>query len=179
MAIFRAKRRAPTGAELDGVLAIGNGSAAFAADGWMATGVGSICLRPSDGTPMVSAEMSTDAFGHTWLTRRAARSDLAMMASQLRELSGSVMDAEYGPSLLCALVAFRDGADEPMAMAMIYRFRRGAWYPFVPIAEHKRDNARELGLQAALVGDMPIERDLSKWSPLWDAPGMPVAAAKP
>jgi hypothetical protein len=167
----RGKGRAPTTAELDGLHEIGYASVAFGTEGWICTGVGSVCLRPTEGSPVVSAEMSTDEFGHTWLTRRAGKGDLVMMASELRGICTAVEEAKLGQSLLCAIVPFRNSADE--SMAMIYRFKRSAWYPFVPSGEHQRDNGREIGLQAALSDHMTIDSDLTKWSPLWGAPGMP------
>jgi len=167
--------RAPSAAQLDGLLDLANAGLVLGNDGWISNGTGSVCLRPAETTPVVSAEMSTDEFGHTWLTRRAAKGDLAMMASELRGICASLEEAGSGKSLLCALVPFRNSADD--AMAMIYRFKRGAWYPFVPAGDHKRDNSRELGLQAALSDQLTIEPDLTKWSPLWGAPGMPVAPA--
>jgi hypothetical protein len=161
----------------DGLAALGTAGAAFTAAGWTCTGVGSVCLRPSETTPVVSAELSTDEFGHHWLTRRAAKGDVAMMATELHGICTSVAEAGLGQSFLCALVGFQDSGGDPTAM--IYRFKRGAWYPFVPSGDHARDNVKEISLQAAVGDALPIETDLTKWSPLWGAPGMPRAAPAP
>jgi hypothetical protein len=46
----------------------------------------------------------------------------------------------------------------------------GAFWPFVPIGDNKRDNATELELKAKLEGELPIEPDLTNWLALFDAP---------
>ena len=55
-------------------------------------------------------------------------------------------------------------------MYWIYGFKRGAFWPFVPIGEQKRDNANELELKAKLEHELPIEPDLTRWLALFDAP---------
>ena len=37
---------------------------------------------------------------------------------------------------------------------------------------NKRDNARELQLRAMLGDDLKVETDLSRWFPVWGAPGL-------
>jgi hypothetical protein len=42
----------------------------------------------------------------------------------------------------------------------------------VQVGKHQRDSALEIQLRGTLDEDLPVESDMSKWSPLWDAPGM-------
>jgi hypothetical protein len=53
---------------------------------------------------------------------------------------------------------------------LVYAYKRGAFYPFVPRGERGRDNAMELRLQAGLGRELPIEPELERWYPVWDAP---------
>jgi hypothetical protein len=54
---------------------------------------------------------------------------------------------------------------------LIYGFKRGAFWPFVPTGEgQRRDNAYELRLKNELERELPIEQDLSRWLGLFDAP---------
>jgi hypothetical protein len=54
---------------------------------------------------------------------------------------------------------------------LIYGYKRGAFWPFVPTGEgQERDNAEELELKAKLEKELPIEQDLSRWFGLFDAP---------
>ena len=74
----------------------------------------------------------------------------------------------YGDRILCAVFVFEEGG-EPIYF--IYNFKRGSWYPFVPgSGEKQRNNERELQLKAQIGGDLPIERELERWFPLWEIP---------
>jgi hypothetical protein len=42
----------------------------------------------------------------------------------------------------------------------------------VPGAAQKRDSALELQVRAMLEEDIKIESDLSRWFPVWGAPGL-------
>ena len=54
---------------------------------------------------------------------------------------------------------------------VIYGFKRGAFWPFIPTGDgQKRDNAQELELKAKLEKELPIEQDLTRWLGLFDAP---------
>ena len=54
---------------------------------------------------------------------------------------------------------------------LIYGYKRGAFWPFVPKGEgQQRDNARELELKAKLEEELPIEQDLSRWFATYGAP---------
>jgi hypothetical protein len=70
----------------------------------------------------------------------------------------------FGEQLLCAVFRF-----EP-DVRFIYNFKRGNFYPFVPAGDKKHDHERELQLQAKLENELPIEREMERWYPLWDAP---------
>jgi hypothetical protein len=71
-------------------------------------------------------------------------------------------------------VAGGAGAGVPRTLALIYLYKRGTFYPFVPLpgAAEKRDNGLELQVRALLANDLPLEKDLSRWFPVWGAPGL-------
>ncbi|WP_030880776.1 PspA-associated protein PspAB [Streptomyces sp. NRRL S-1868] len=60
------------------------------------------------------------------------------------------------------------------SLALIYLYKRGTFYPFAPLpgGGEKRDNGLELQVRALLADDLPIEQDLSRWFPVWGAPGL-------
>ena len=56
-------------------------------------------------------------------------------------------------------------------MDLIYGFKRGTFWPFVPTGEdQERDNAEELRLKSELEKELPVEPDLTRWLGLFDAP---------
>ena len=91
--------------------------------------------------------------------------DLHAVNSQM-EVNG------FGPQLLCSLAGFEDPSGR--RLALVYLYKRGTFYPFAPLPDgtQRRDNALELQVRAALSGDLRIEQDLSRWFPVWGAPGL-------
>ena len=73
-------------------------------------------------------------------------------------------------SALATFFAFRGASDE--IVYLVYLFKRGTFYPFVPAAGggERRDNQKELQLQSALGNEVPLEADLTRWFPIWGAP---------
>jgi hypothetical protein len=67
-------------------------------------------------------------------------------------------------------VAFRD--ERERRLALVYLYKRGTFYPFAPLSGQERDNALEIQIKNTLVDDLKIEQDLTRWFPVWGAPGM-------
>ena len=57
---------------------------------------------------------------------------------------------------------------------MVYLFKQGTFYPFVPAANgtQTRDNMVELRIRDELRSDLSIEPELSRWFAVWGAPGL-------
>jgi hypothetical protein len=53
---------------------------------------------------------------------------------------------------------------------LVYLFKRGTFYPFVPTGREKRDTEEELKLKSLVADDLVVETDLDRWFPLWDLP---------
>jgi hypothetical protein len=148
------------------------------------TGVGSVCVKPAEGGGFAGLREQidqllandddkydevTDSFGFSWITRRGAP-DIADLVADLHAVNASLADAGFGPALLCTLVVFESA--EAGKVGLVYLYKRGTWYPFVPTGKEKRDNHREMQVQSALGGDLKLEPDLSRWFPVWGAPGL-------
>ena len=108
-------------------------------------------------------ERSVDQYGYEWL--RLTDADFEDLVTTIHVAAQSMTDDGFGEQLLCALFGF-----EPGSVRFVYNFKRGAFYPFVPQGKNTRDTERELQLQARLENELPIEAELERWYPLWDAP---------
>jgi hypothetical protein len=53
---------------------------------------------------------------------------------------------------------------------LVYLFKRGTFYPFVPDGKEHRDLEEELKLKSLVADDLTVEADLDRWFPLWDLP---------
>jgi hypothetical protein len=115
------------------------------------------------GTKVESAD---DEFGYRWLILRDA--DFEDLVVSLNTVSTELQSGGYGDRLLACVFAFEE---ESRPIYLIYNFKRGAFYPFVPRGGEKaRDSERELRLKAQLGTELPLEQDMSRWFPLWEIP---------
>jgi hypothetical protein len=111
-------------------------------------------------------ERRGDAFGFEWLIIHD--NDFDELVPTVHLVSSELVAHGFGEQLLAAAFRFR-GAQDPVYL--IYGFKRGAFWPFIPKGEGKeRDNAEELELKAKLEKELPIEPDLTRWLALYDAP---------
>ncbi|MEU2428255.1 hypothetical protein ABZ611_01835 [Streptomyces sp. NPDC007861] len=160
--------------------------------GLLPTGAGSVCFASVEGGAFariqedvrqlldadtgrggVPVEFGQDAYGYTWLLARHPADDTVSLVNDLHAVNTLLQDAGFGPQLLCSLIGFRDAAGE-RSPALVYLYKRGTFYPFAPLpgAHEKRDNALELQIRSLLADDLRIEPDLSRWFPVWGAPGL-------
>ncbi|MER8156109.1 hypothetical protein [Streptomyces sp. NPDC094472] len=159
--------------------------------GFTPTGRGSVCFASVEGGAFsqlqrdvrelldadtnrggVPVEFSQDAYGYTWLLARQPSDDVPALVNDLHAVNSLLQDGGFGPQLLCSLIGFQDPAGR--SLALVYLYKRGTFYPFAPLpgAAEKRDNALELQMRALLGDDLRIEEDLSRWFPVWGAPGL-------
>ncbi|MEU1801839.1 hypothetical protein [Streptomyces sp. NPDC019937] len=159
--------------------------------GFTPTGLGSVCFASVEGGAFgrlqqdvrelldadtdrggVPVEFSQDGYGYTWLLARQPPDDVAALVNDLHAVNTLLQDGGFGPQLLCSLLGFREAAGR--SLALVYLYKRGTFYPFAPLpgAAEKRDNALELQARALLGDDLRIEQDLSRWFPVWGAPGL-------
>jgi hypothetical protein len=131
-----------------------------------------------------------DTYGYHWLVLEDA--DIEQLVTQIHLVNSSLSDAGWGPQLLCSVFglahlptpdpASDSGSDlmpEPTAgpghvlpssAYVVYLFKRGTFYPFVPDGHEHRDLEQELKLKSLLADDLTVEADLDRWFPLWDLP---------
>ena len=155
-----------------------------AATGYRPTGTGSVCFKSAEGGGFAALReevdrllaldngkftSQTDSFGFTWLVRQTAPDDVAGLVTDLHAVNSSLLEAGFGASLLCTLVAFTDGTH---SLGLVYLYKQGTWYPFVPTGADRRDNATELQVRSIVADDLRIEPDLSRWFPVYGAPGL-------
>jgi hypothetical protein len=92
---------------------------------------------------------------------------------------GSVGGAGAGPGADSGADAGPDAMPEPTVgpghvlpstAYLVYLFKRGTFYPFVPSSHEQRNTQQELRLKSLVADDLVVEPDLDRWFPLWDLP---------
>ncbi len=124
-------------------------------------------VRATAGDSGTTVDTNVDSYGFSWLVLNGESFDDLVVG--INAVATAIGDGGYGERLLCAVFAFSDDRGRPLYL--IYNFKRGAFYPFVPAdREHERDSERELVLRAQLGSEMPIEAELTRWFALWGIP---------
>lgn len=115
----------------------------------------------------------TDSLGYDWVILEDEQVEDLVTAAHT--IADEMKARGFGDRLLAAMFRFAGpaspGADD-RRIYLIYGFKTGTWWPFVPAAagDRKRDNAEELALKVRLEQELPFEPDLTKWLALYDAP---------
>lgn len=111
-------------------------------------------------------ETRDDAYDYRWMILRDP--DFDDLVVGVNAVSGALEVGGYGERILCAVFAFEDARGRPLYW--IYNYKRGGFYPFVPVGDHQRDNEHELRLKAQVGAELPLEPELDRWFPLWGIP---------
>jgi len=133
---------------------------------------------------------SEDSFGYTWLV--VADPDIESLVTRVHLVNSSLSDAGWGPQLLCSVFGLAKlpaggtvatgsdpveegasvgtGSIVPSSAFLVYLFKRGTFYPFVPTGHEQRSTEEEFRLRSLVGEDLVVETDLDRWFPLWDLP---------
>lgn len=181
-------RTKPKAANLDALFAVPGAAITLeAAIGLTSAGAAAVCFKPASGYDFASAcndigellalagkdsgstvSQSEDSYGYHWIV--VHDDDMSDLVTTVHMVNSSLAERGYENQLLASVFAFR--GEGGVAAQLVYLFKRGTFYPFVPApgGGERRDNQRELQIQGALTGEVPLEADLTRWFPIWGAP---------
>lgn len=182
-------RSKPKQANLDALFGVPNAAVTLETTmGLVATGDGSVCYRGASGVAFAETERDLlelirstgdtpevrvhgDGFGFTWIeVDREPGSGVEGLVTSLHAVNTSLEAQGFGPGLLCTVITFEDPAGRHVGL--VYLYKQGTFYPFVPTGPQQRDNLTEIQVRDALRGELPIEPELSRWLAIWGAPGL-------
>jgi hypothetical protein len=157
------------------------------AAGFLPTGLGSVCFRAATGAAFQQTQddvvtllnadpdapdvqVTQDEFGFTWLVAHRDPDDMSGLCTDLHAVNTTLEAQGFGPGLLCSLVPFADPSGRKVGL--VYLYKQGTFFPFAPNGPQSRDRLLELQIRYHLAGELPMEKDLSRWMALWGAPGL-------
>lgn len=108
--------------------------------------------------------IETDEYRFTWIILEDP--DFEDLITGIHLVSQTFIEKGFGSYLLCAIFRF----EKKKPVYWVYNFKQGLYYPFVPSAGRTRDTAAEFRLRAQLERELPVERDVGRWYPLWGIP---------
>ncbi|MDT9699874.1 PspA-associated protein PspAB [Streptomyces sp. P17] len=186
-------RTKPVAPDLDQLFGLPSAAVTLeAATGFVPTGSGAVCFATVEGAAfeqthrevqaLLDADterdgppvrLTRDGYGYSWLVSERTPDQLPQLVNDLHAVNSSMEVNGFGPQLLCSLAGFRNPGED-RALALVYLYKRGTFYPFAPLPGEgqRRDNALELRVRATLGNDLRLEEDLSRWFPVWGAPGL-------
>jgi len=188
-------RTKPKQANLDALFGVPGAALTLqASTGLVPTGDGSVCYRAAAGAGFATTQadvvsllesadiaprisVTQDGFGFTWLEVDhdpvdPQMPDIGGLCTDLHAVNTSLEAQGFGPALLCSLVPFT--GPDGRRVGLVYLYKQGTFYPFAPKpgAGQERDNLLEMNVRDQLDGELPLEKDLSRWMALWGAPGL-------
>lgn len=141
-----------------------------------------ICFKPLEASRFASAEIELrellqqscketntqytikkDSFGYIWVVLNDP--EFEDLVTTVYMVSETLKENDFGEQLLCAVFKFRDESE----VYWIYNFKQAAFYPFVPKGK-QRDSSYEFRLRSIMEKELPIEKEVERWYPLWDIP---------
>ncbi|HNX39677.1 MAG TPA: hypothetical protein PKK11_03765 [Methanothrix sp.] len=151
--------------------------------GYRPDGAAGVCIKPVDSSRYEAAKaevsdllklsmnetgtnfsIQKDEYNYLWVV--LTDPDFEDLVAGVQMISQTLMEQGFGTQLLAAVYRFRGES----ALYWIYNFKQGSYYPFVPAGGRERDTSRELRLKALMAREMPIEKDESRWYPMWGMP---------
>ncbi len=179
-------RSKPPAANLDVLFAVPQAALSLQTQGFAFAGLGAVCYRPSEGVAFAKAETDAEAllksendatvsrtddrFGFRWQSLAHPTDDVSGLVTDLHAVNTALTGAGFGTALLCSTINFLTADDK--VFALVYLYKQGTFYPFVPDGAERRDNALELQLKGIVAEDIPIEPQLNRWLAIWGAPGL-------
>jgi hypothetical protein len=123
---------------------------------------------------MVNSSLADSGWGPQLLCSVFGIADLAAGQTDSAQLSESGSGSESGPLLdpsePMPEPTAGPGRVIPSTAFLVYLFKRGTFYPFVPTGHEQRDIEQELKLKSLVADDLAVEPELDRWFPLWDLP---------
>jgi hypothetical protein len=107
----------------------------------------------------------SDDYGFHWVL--VEDDDFEDLVATIHMVSLTLQDKGFKDQLLAAVFRFdKDG----QPVYWLYNYKRGAFYPLVPLPGQRRDNGAELRYGALMEKELPVEKQTDQWYPLWGIP---------
>lgn len=105
-----------------------------------------------------------DEYNFLWVILKDK--DFEDLVTNIHMISQTLVEEGFGEQILCAVYRFESKGP----VYWIYNFKQGTYYPFAPQGKNNRDSTMELRLNSLMEKELPIEKDVGKWYPLWSMP---------
>ena len=114
----------------------------------------------------LSYKVINDSYGYLWIILQCVK--IEDIISGISAVGQIVHDRNFSKQLFAALFQFSNANNRSNSRYLIYSFALNKFYPFVPVNKNERDNEIEREIMETIVDEVPFEKDVSLWYPIWD-----------
>ncbi|MDR4511512.1 MAG: hypothetical protein MRJ93_07385 [Nitrososphaeraceae archaeon] len=134
-----------------------------------------------------SFESLLDEYNYLWFILKG--NSIEDLLTGINAIGDTVHEKGFSRQILAAVFEYTSGytnkssyddptfalTDQNKYQYLIYNYKRDNFYPFVPAIpkiddKRKRDNNMEVKIMEEISNDIPFEKDLSQWYPIWNIP---------
>ena len=119
-----------------------------------------------------------DSYGYLWILLTGTSMEDLLAA--ITAVGDTIDEKGFSSQILASVFEFgrqhkpaitENNSNNNSASYLIYNYKSNKFYPFVPLFSNRtRDTESEMRLMATLQEEIPFEKDMSLWYPIWDLP---------
>lgn len=120
----------------------------------------------------ISFHTSVDNYGYLWIVLTGKT--IEGIVAAINAVGDTINEKGFSNQLLAAVFELTSGYN---TLYLIYNYKLDKFYPFVPTGRgggaegpKRRNNEEEVKIMEAISNEIPFEKDLSFWYPIWDLP---------
>jgi hypothetical protein len=120
----------------------------------------------------ISFNTSIDNYGYLWVV--LSGTTIEGIVAAINAVGDTINEKGFSNQLLAAVFELTSGYN---TLYLIYNYKSDKFYPFVPIerrgaaeGQKRRNNEEEIKIMEVISNEIPFEKDLSLWYPIWDLP---------
>lgn len=123
----------------------------------------------------ITFDSLVDNYGYFWFILKGRGVEDILAA--LNGIGQTIHEKGFSKQLLAAAFEFTDGGNN--LQYLIYNYKLDKFYPFVPMTitsnievenKKKRDHEKESKIMKEIRDEIPFEKDMSLWFPIWNIP---------
>ncbi|MFL6364509.1 MAG: PspA-associated protein PspAB [Nitrososphaeraceae archaeon] len=115
-----------------------------------------------------------DSYGYLWVILKGRTIEDILAA--ITAIGDTIQEKGFSSQLLASIFELSreqksNNSENNNMQYLIYNYKSNKFYPFVPFFGKKtRDTENEMRIMASIQDEIPFERDMAMWYPLWDLP---------
>ncbi|HZI69600.1 MAG TPA: hypothetical protein VFD60_00405 [Nitrososphaeraceae archaeon] len=118
----------------------------------------------------LNSRMVVDSYGYLWMILDGK--SMGDILAGISAVGDTIQEKGFSKQLLVAIFEFNneEKLSNGSTQYLIYNYKSNKFYPFVPFGQKTRNSENEMKIMATIVDEVPFEKDMTLWYPLWDLP---------